>query len=159
MKERSSLWIAALAIVALVVVVLMTNQPVNVYNTDDQVRKVSVSATAELEVEPDQVEVWIAVNTLRDSAKEAQDENAREAEKIIDALLEAGADMEAKERNGQTAMMWAAAEGNLEAVRILMDAGADYKTPLSGGFTPFYFAIREGASEWPSTTGRARRRL
>jgi ankyrin repeat protein len=40
--------------------------------------------------------------------------------------------------------MWAAAEGNLEVVDALLAAGADYRTPLSSGFTPLFFAVREG---------------
>jgi uncharacterized protein len=32
-------------------------------------------------------------------------------------------------------------------VRLLMEAGADWKTPLASGFTPLFFAAREGRSE------------
>ena len=40
--------------------------------------------------------------------------------------------------------MWAAAEGNLDVVDALLKAGADFRTPLPSGFTPFFFAVREG---------------
>jgi ankyrin repeat protein len=40
--------------------------------------------------------------------------------------------------------MWAAAEGHLEVVDALLKAGADHKTPLPSGFTPLFFAVREG---------------
>jgi ankyrin repeat protein len=43
--------------------------------------------------------------------------------------------------------MWAAAEGHVEVVAMLLDAGADYRTPLPSGFTPLFFAVREGKSE------------
>jgi ankyrin repeat protein len=42
--------------------------------------------------------------------------------------------------------MWAAAEGNLEVVEALLEAAADYRTALASGFTPFFFAVREGHS-------------
>src|SRR5262249_36629484 len=40
--------------------------------------------------------------------------------------------------------MWAAAEGYAEVVSVLLAAKADFKTPLSSGFTPLLFAAREG---------------
>ena len=55
-----------------------------------------------------------------------------------------GADVNAKERRGQTALMWAAAEGHAAVVEALIKAGADFRTPLPSGFTPFFFAVREG---------------
>jgi uncharacterized protein len=45
---------------------------------------------------------------------------------------------------GQTALMWAAAEGNTAVVEALLAAGADFRTPLDSGFTPLLFAVREG---------------
>jgi len=40
--------------------------------------------------------------------------------------------------------MWAAAEGNVEAVEALIQAGADFRERLASGFTPLLFAVREG---------------
>ena len=40
--------------------------------------------------------------------------------------------------------MWAAAEGNLEVVNVLIEAGADIREQLDSGFTPLLFAVREG---------------
>jgi ankyrin repeat protein len=63
----------------------------------------------------------------------------------VKALLSHGAVVDAKEsRHGQTAVMWAAAEGNVEAVEVLIRAGADFRARLDSGFTPFLFAVREG---------------
>ena len=60
-------------------------------------------------------------------------------------LLSRGAHVDAKdERRGQTALMWAAAEGHAAVVRALLDAGADLHARLSSGFTPLLFAVREG---------------
>jgi ankyrin repeat protein len=58
--------------------------------------------------------------------------------------LERGADVNAREHKGQTALMWAAAEGNLEVVDALLNEGADWRTRLRSGFTAFFFAVREG---------------
>src|SRR5262249_14654998 len=60
-------------------------------------------------------------------------------------LLAAGAQVNAKEsQRGQTALMWAAAEGNVEVINTLVEAGADLHAHLDSGFTPFLFAVREG---------------
>src|SRR5215212_3929980 len=51
------------------------------------------------------------------------------------------------ERRGQTALMWAAAEGHADVVQALIDADADFRTRVPSGFTPFLFAMREGHIE------------
>ncbi len=48
------------------------------------------------------------------------------------------------ERKGQTALMWAAADGHAEVVDTLIKDGADFRTPLKSGFNPLFFAVREG---------------
>jgi ankyrin repeat protein len=66
----------------------------------------------------------------------------------VKALLARGVKVDAKEKRGQTAVMWAAAEGHAEVVELLFKAGADFRTPLpDSGFTPLFFAAREGRSE------------
>ncbi len=45
---------------------------------------------------------------------------------------------------GQTALMWAAAEGHAAVVATLLAAGADLQSALPSGFTPLLFAVREG---------------
>src|SRR6185369_14823725 len=44
----------------------------------------------------------------------------------------------------QTALMWAAAEGNVDVVQALIKAGADFRERLDSGFDAFLFAVREG---------------
>jgi uncharacterized protein len=49
---------------------------------------------------------------------------------------------------GQTALMWAAAENNAAAMRILIEAGADIEAHSKAGvFTPLLFAVRAGHVE------------
>src|SRR5947207_2655312 len=66
----------------------------------------------------------------------------------VKALLSRRAVVDAKERRGQTALMWAAAEGHAPVVELLITAGADFRTPLpDSGFSPLFFAAREGRTE------------
>jgi ankyrin repeat protein len=66
----------------------------------------------------------------------------------VKALLSHGAIVDSKdERRGQTALMWAAAEGHAAVVQTLIEAGADFRTRLASGFTPLLFAAREGRSD------------
>jgi ankyrin repeat protein len=50
----------------------------------------------------------------------------------------------AKLPGGQTALMWAAAEGHAAVVQALLAAGAEFRSPLPSGFTPMLFAVRGG---------------
>ena len=50
----------------------------------------------------------------------------------------------AEEWRGQTALMWAAAENNLDAAHALTSAGADIHARSTGGFSPLMFAVRAG---------------
>ena len=64
---------------------------------------------------------------------------------VVKALLANGALPDARdERRGQTALIWAAAEGHASVVQELIKAGADFKSRLPSGFTPLLFAVREG---------------
>ena len=65
----------------------------------------------------------------------------------VEALLRHGAaaDVDARERwRGQTALMWASAEGHAPVVAPLVAAGADVDARSDGGFTPLAFAVRAG---------------
>ena len=66
----------------------------------------------------------------------------------VKALIARGAAIDAKdEKHGQTALMWAAAEGHAPVVEMLIEMGADYKARLASGMTPMLFAVREGRSD------------
>ena len=63
----------------------------------------------------------------------------------VKALLSRAAGVDSKEtRRGQTALIWAAAEGHAEVVQELIAAGANFRIRLASGFTPLLFAVREG---------------
>ena len=60
-------------------------------------------------------------------------------------LIEAGANVNERESwRGQSALMWAAGEGNLEVVELLVRNNADIAARSERGFTPLLFAAREG---------------
>ena len=63
----------------------------------------------------------------------------------VKALLSRGAIVDSKdERRGQTALMWAAAEGHADVAQELIGAGADVRARVPSGLTPLLFAVREG---------------
>ena len=53
----------------------------------------------------------------------------------VKALLEAGVDVDAKDEDGMTALMWAAFGGSAETVQVLLDAGADVSLEDKQGTT------------------------
>jgi ankyrin repeat protein len=64
----------------------------------------------------------------------------------VKLLLAHGAKANAQEElRGQTALMWAAAENNVDVVNTLVEAGADINARSRGGFTPLLFAVRAGS--------------
>jgi ankyrin repeat protein len=63
----------------------------------------------------------------------------------VKALLARGAIVDSKDdRRGQTALMWAAAEGHADVAQTLIDAGADVRARVPSGLTSLMFAAREG---------------
>ena len=50
-------------------------------------------------------------------------------------LIDAGADVNAKEEDGWTALMWASRYGRTETVNLLIDAGADINIKNELGWT------------------------
>ena len=63
----------------------------------------------------------------------------------VRVLLAHGAHVNARERwKQQTALMWAAHEGNAETVKLLVDAGARLDDRSIFGWTPLLFAARQG---------------
>jgi len=71
---------------------------------------------------------------------------------VIHLLLAHGAKLNIAEPvRGQTALMWAASEGNTAAAAMLIEFGADVKAKSKSGFTPLLFAVRNGHKEMVET--------
>ncbi len=63
----------------------------------------------------------------------------------VDVLLDAGANVDAQETwNGQSALMWAAAEGHAAVVARLIERGADINVRSNSGASALLFAARKG---------------
>ena len=64
----------------------------------------------------------------------------------MNVLADAGADVDARETwNGQSALMWAGAEGHVPVVETLIARGADIRARSNSGATPLLFAVRKGS--------------
>jgi ankyrin repeat protein len=66
---------------------------------------------------------------------------------IAKALIEAGADLEAKAEDGRTTIHIAAGWGHTEIVRILIQAGADLEARDSNDWTPLHRAALNSRTE------------
>jgi len=67
---------------------------------------------------------------------------------VISILLNAGADANAGDKNGNIPLMWAAGNNSSpEAVSMLLEAGADVNAKNKGGNTPLLFAINNSNPE------------
>ena len=60
---------------------------------------------------------------------------------VLCAFIEAGADVNAKDKNGKTALMIAAQNTISNAVRVLIDAGADVNVKDNNGKTALMIAV------------------
>ena len=64
----------------------------------------------------------------------------------VTVLLGVGADVNAQETwNGQSALMWAAAEGHVPVLQRLVEHGGDIRARSNSGATPLWFAARKGS--------------
>ena len=78
---------------------------------------------------------------------------------MIAALLEAGADPNEKLPLGRTPLMIASRTGNVEAMTVLLDHGADVNAKETlRGTTPLMWAADEGHPAGGAAADRARRR-
>ena len=77
------------------------------------------------------------VNSVFSAANQA---TSAERLQIIDSLIKAGADVNAKNDKDKTPLISAAQKGNAETVNLLLDAGADAKAKDNSGKTAFDYA-------------------
>jgi ankyrin repeat protein len=65
----------------------------------------------------------------------------------VRTLIKAGADVNAAQGDGMTALHWAARNGDVELTRVLLFAGANVKASTRlGGYTPLLLAAQQGHS-------------
>ena len=94
------------------------------------------------------------------NSKEWKDysENKYENVRLIDLIkagktdlaikkIENGADVNAKDNDGDTPLIWASCEGHTEIVKLLLAHGADVNTKDNDGGTPLYYASSRGYIE------------
>ena len=63
---------------------------------------------------------------------------------IIELLLEYGADIDSQDKGGETCLMWAARNNNIEIVRCLLQNGADINKQNRYGETAIQMARSNG---------------
>ena len=82
---------------------------------------------------------WISADTaITDAARRGDAEAVR-------SLLRGGADVNASEGDGMTALHWAADAGHVEIAHILLYAGANVEAATRlGDYTPLHLAARQG---------------
>jgi len=91
-RNNNTLMIVFIAGIVLISVILVLNQgETKIVNVgQDQQNTISVSGNAKLEVEPDQVEVYVNIETSALSAEEAKNENSRISDNVMEALKKEG---------------------------------------------------------------------
>jgi ankyrin repeat protein len=72
-----------------------------------------------------------------------------ETKAIVKLLLERGADVQAADKNGNTAISEAASKGcDRELIRMLIKAGAKINATNVSGLTPFEMGLWSGTMGW-----------
>ena len=63
---------------------------------------------------------------------------------LVQNLLQAGTDPDAKSDDDVTVLMWAAARGHVEVVKLLLESGAEPNARTRKGRTAIEIAVQEG---------------
>src|ERR1035441_5142575 len=85
-----------------------------------------------------------------DYGTELLDAAAKGATAKVEQLLAKGASLEAKDKNGRTALMLAAQHGHAETVRVLLEKGASADDRDARGYTAYGLRSEEHTSELQS---------
>ena len=62
-------------------------------------------------------------------------------------LIENGANIQAKDNDSRTPLIWASGEGNTHTAKMLIENGANIQAKDKDGHTPFSWAIVEGKTD------------
>ena len=82
------------------------------------------------------------VSPVADAAQQGDDLDG------VRQLLKGGADVNAAQADGMTALHWAATDDDVDMARVLIYAGADLVSPPRlGGTTPLAIAAKDGAAD------------
>jgi ankyrin repeat protein len=57
-------------------------------------------------------------------------------------LLDAGADVNVRDRHGESPLQWAVVAGHVDIVHVLVDAGADINAGNVALYTPLHWAVK-----------------
>ncbi|PGH07901.1 hypothetical protein AJ80_07941 [Polytolypa hystricis UAMH7299] len=102
------------------------------YQGDVELARVLIAGGADINYSPDTPAHWShPLHCAVDSSKE----------EIVKLLLDAGADVNVKNANGDTPLHSAAGSSKEEIVRLLLDAGADIDDMTKSGSTPLHSAV------------------
>jgi ribosomal protein S18 acetylase RimI-like enzyme len=92
--------------------------------------------------------IWLMSQKTQKEKNKKLIKAAREGyTELVKLLLDAGADIEAKDKYGYTALIRAASNGYTEVVKLLLDAGADIEAKKENGDTALIRAASNGHTE------------
>ncbi|MBI2134670.1 SIMPL domain-containing protein [Candidatus Woesearchaeota archaeon] len=90
-KSNSTLMVVFIAGIILIAVILVLNQgQTKIITGGEQQNAISVSGNANLQVEPDQAEVYVTIETSDEKAENAKNENAAISGNVIKSLKKEG---------------------------------------------------------------------
>ncbi|UCF81017.1 MAG: ankyrin repeat domain-containing protein [Acidobacteriota bacterium] len=101
-----------------------------------------------LEIQPDDADAHHSAGNVNGNINSDLLEAAKAGDDAkVEILLEQGADANAKDKDGRTALMMAATKGRTETAKTLIEAGADVDAKTPKGTTALKFAETEGHTE------------
>ncbi len=89
-KQNNLMWTILILGLVLVAILGVTSKPKIIVNPSSETDTISVSGNAELTVDPDEIEIYIEIQTLEDTAVETKNINAEISDDVIADLKKAG---------------------------------------------------------------------